>query len=402
MMLPTQGPTSSLMEDLLDLGLVESQNQDNSLTEANKGAPSTDNKKGAGYAKSDDKGGDYAGPDDGKEGYYKEGEFMLNVGDGPAGTRKNVPVRSGGLDRADVGPSASNPAKNEDDGEFGEVVTDSANNKMVPAFMIPTEQEVEEVQQQEAEQAQHDLLARAWETIHAYFAEDNDGLNEEGLRGVINACGHALNVAVEDIAGLTTDNERLSEAVEELTGLLHEAEKGDPSEGGYSDDDDDDDDDDDQSKKGTPDFFKAMKKKKGKKEESYQAVANLNESLADSSLLDEIRNIGSDDRPTRAIDAQSKLIEGFETARDSSREIVDRIVQVIADDQGIEEAKNLQLDENDERVQIARFFESIAQSAENYLSHLAEGEVPFRVAEADLTKIHSDMERGIEAMHTVE
>ena len=130
-----------------------------------------------------------------------------------------------------------------------------AGGKMIPSFMIPTEAEVHEAEEEAQVQTEEDQLTRAWQVIHSYFSEDNDGLNESGLRGVINAMGFAVNTCVEDIANLTVENTRLTEAVSELTGLLYESEDEDededekpkkkmPSWMKQGDDDEDDEDDD--------------------------------------------------------------------------------------------------------------------------------------------------------------
>ena len=394
MMLPNTGPTSTLMEDLSDLGLVEAQNKEPSAKS---------NAKGSGYAQPDAKGGDYAGPPpEGEGGYHKEGDFAVDAGDSAAGARRNVPVRQDG----NVGPSASNPAKNEDEEGDEETVVESSG-KMVPAFLIPTEEEVQEAEEQQQALAEEDRLSRAWEVVNTYFSEDDDGLNEEGLRGVINAMGYALNTAVEDIANLTVENERLTEAVNELTGLLHEAESG-LYEGGYNgkmdyddeDEDKDKDDDEDEEKKGKklPPWLKG---KKDDYEESRNRSANLTEDEDLASLASELSTLG-ESRATRAIDAQAELVEAYEGILSSCSEIVERIIDVMADDAGLEEGDEFEVDEDDERLQIARFFESIADDASKYLSRLADGDVPFKVAQADLGKLSADMEKGIDAMHTVE
>ena len=240
MMLPTTGPTTSLMEDLQDLGLVETKNSEPSAS------------KGAGQETRSPK--DAAGPDDGSEGPYAEGNYMVNVGDKDAGSRKNVPVRSDG----NVGPSGKGAMAEgdaADDGDDDRVVAEG-NGKMVPSFLIPSETDVQEAEEQAAELAEEDRLNRAWEVINTYFTESEDGLNEEGLRGVINAMGFALNVAVEDIANLTVENERMTEAVNELTGLLYEAEVAEGYNGDmdYSKGDEDDkvDKDDDEDEDTSP------------------------------------------------------------------------------------------------------------------------------------------------------
>lgn len=394
MILPTQGPDSTLLEDLADLNLIETKPK---IDEAKNAEPSAvSNKKGNGYAKSDDKGGDFAGPDDGKEGdAYKEGDYMLNVGDSAAGSRKNVPVRSGGVDRSEVGPDASNPAKAESEDADGEQVAETAHTKMVPAFLVPTEEEVAEAQEADAEQAQKEMLESAWATVQAYFAEDEDGLNEDGLRGVINAMGYALNVAVEDIALLTGENERLSEAVSELTNLLSEAEKEDEDEEKEekAGNGDDEEEGEEQAKKLPPWL--------AKKEESAAQRSNLTEAFEDKSLLSELRQLG-EDTTSQALDKQAELVAAFESVRDTCNEIVARIAEVVAEDQGVTEAEDLEVDEEDERVKLALYLDGIAEDSEKYLESLASGEVPFRVAEADLAKLRSDLERGVEHMHTIE
>lgn len=418
MMLPAQGPDTSLMEDLVHLGLAEGKDK------ADKADKAANNDKGDGYAKPDAKGGDYVGPDSGDEGDAKEDDYMVDVGDEAGGTRKNVPVRADG----DVGPSEKRPAKAED----VESDTDRTTTKLVPNFMIPTEQEVVEAEQKSAEDAERAKLERAWDVVHAYFSESNDELNEQGLRGVINAMGHALDVAVEDVANLVAENSRLNEAVAELTGLLSEAEaEMDADKADKADDADDDEADDkadaDADKAGEADdkaddkaddeddkvakkmaalrAAKAAKAAKpqdaGMAAESRNKGANLTESADDlTSLLDEIRGIGND-RETRAVDKQAKLVEGFEAVRDGCRAIVDRIVEVMREDAGVAEDEDLEVDEDNQQYSVATHFESIADDAEKYLSRLADGNVPFKVAEADLAKLHTDMEKGLAAMETI-
>lgn len=389
MMLPTTGPTTSLMEDLGVLGLVEGAD-----------APAAkSNAKGKGYAKPDPDGGDFAGsPPEGEGGYYKEGDFAVDAGDKAAGPRRNVPVRSGGLNRAAVGPDASNPAQAAEDEYWDdEDVVSESNGKMVPSFLIPSEAEVMEAEEEAQELAEEDRLQRAWEVVQSYFTEDEDGLNEEGLRGVCNAMGYALNTAVEDIANLTVENERLAEAVNELTGLIHEMDD--------SDEDDSDDDGDDDDEAAYMKFMKAKKKQKkadadDEMEESYGRRANLSESYELASLASELHSLG-ESRGAAAIDRQSGIIESYEELRDTCADIVEGIIDVMLDDAGLEEGSELDVDESDERVQIARFFEGIVEDANRYLYRLSDGDVPFKIAEADLSKLHSDVQKGIDAMHSV-
>lgn len=398
MMMPTEGPKTSLMEDLQDLGLVEG----NITAKSNETLG----------RKSDAQGGDYAGPDDGSQGPYDEAGYMKSVGDGPAGSRKEVQVRSDGNFKKD----AKEAEYDEYDDEDVVFETESTNRKMVPAFLIPSDQEVQEAEERAEVDTEADRLNRAWEVVNTYFSEDEDGLNEDGLRGVINAMGYALNIAVEDIANLTVENERVIEAVNELTGLLQEAENA-LYEGGhngmdYPDDDDDDDDkkdDDDDDKKGydSYDDDEDESKKKmppwlQKKDESRRYRGRvLTEDCELTSLASELRYIG-ESRTTRAIDVQSELIEGYESILDTCSDVVARIIDVITEDADLEEGEELEFYEDDERVQVARFFESIADDATRYLSRLADGDVPFRIAQADLGKLYGDMEKGIETMHTVE
>ena len=396
MMLPAEGPTTSLMEDLQALNLVE-----------NEAPKAVSNAKGNGYSKSDDDGGASGGGATSEEGYYKEGDARVKTGKGEDSYRINVPVRSGGLGRSDVGPDKANPAKNEDWDEDEEDFVSESNGKMVPNFLIPTEEEVYEAEEQAEVVAEEDRLTRAWEVVNTYFAESDDGLNEEGLRGVINAMGYALNTAVEDIANLSVENGRLSEAVNELTGLLSENDSC-PS-------DDDDDDDDDSSRNN---FAKMMMKKKkaAKKKSAYadddegemgesRSYSRRGRSLQESdelySLASELQSLG-ESRTTRAIDTQAKLVEAFEGVFGTCQDIVERIIDVMADDAGLAEGDEVDVEEDDERVQIARFFESICDDAAKYLDRLTDGNVPFKIAEADLSKLHADMEKGISAMHSVE
>ncbi len=386
MMMPTTGPTTSLMEDLGVLGLVEGAD-----------APAAkSNAKGKGYAKSDADGGDFAGPPpEGEGGHYKEGDFAVDSGDKAAGARRNVGVRWRGLNRAAVGPDAANPARAAEDEEWDdEDYVAESNGKMVPSFLIPSEYEVMEAEEEAEALAEEDRLTRAWEVVQSYFTESDDGLNEDGLRGVCNAMGFALNTAVEDIANLTVENERLAEAVNELTSLLHE------------DDDEDDDEDEDDDQAAYMKYMRAKAKSKKKDdddegmEESYGRRANLSESYELSSLASELNSLG-ESRGTAAINRQSDLIESYEELRDSCAEIVESIIDVMVDDAGLEEGEELDVDESDERVQIARFFEGIVEDASRYLYRLSDGDVPFKVAEADLSKLHTDVQKGIDAMHSV-
>lgn len=386
MMLPTTGPTTSLMEDLGVLGLVEGE------------APAAkSNAKGKGYAKPDAQGGDYAGPPpEGEGGAYVEGDFAIDAGDPAAGKRRNVGVRSGGLNRSSVGPDAANPARAAEDEEWDdEDYVAESNGKMVPSFLIPTDYEVMEAEEAAEELAEETRLNRAWEVVRSYFTESDDGLNEEGLRGVCNAMGFALNTAVEDIANLTVENERLAEAINELTYLLREEDESDDDDDDYakfmkakkaSKKDDDDDEDDDEAE--------------GWKGESYGRRANLNESYELASLASELHSLG-ESRGTAAINRQSDLIASYEELHNVCSDVVEGIIDVMIDDAGLVEGEELEIDESDERVQIARFFESIVEDASRYLGRLSDGDVPFKVAEADLSKLHSDMQKGIDAMHSV-
>ena len=113
MMLPTEGPKTSLMEDLQDLGLAE--------------ADITAKSNETLGRKSDAEGGDWVGPDDGSQGSHNEKGYMQS-GDKAAGSRKEVQVRSDG--------NFKKEAKAEDEDNDGDVVAEAGNGKMVPAFLI--------------------------------------------------------------------------------------------------------------------------------------------------------------------------------------------------------------------------------------------------------------------------
>jgi hypothetical protein len=380
MMLPTQGPDTTLMEDLEHLGLAEEKGEKKAAS----------NKKGDGYAEPDDKGGDFAGPPGKKESAHTDewGQETVDVGDGPAGHRTNVPVGADG--------KFDKEAKAEDEDYDEDYVDEGSYSKMVPSFMVPTENEVQEAEEQARAQAEEDQLTKAWQVVHAYFNEDNDGLNEAGLRGVINAMGFCLDTCVEDISNLVVENEQLVEAVNELTGLLQEQENGEDEDEKEKGDEEEEEEEEGEKKK-MPAFFKKFQK------EARESRANLTEDASLNSILDEVRSIGAAPSPkAEAIDKQAKLIEAFEDARNTCHEIVGQIVRVIGEDQGIEEGEEPDLYEDDERVQLAQFFQSIAEDCASYLGRLAEGDVPFKVAEADLGKLFKDMEQGVEAMHTIE
>lgn len=387
MMLPVQGPTTTLMEDFDVLGLNKDRKN---LDEAKGSAPSTSPPQ---TKEPDEKGGDYVGPPGDKKPGDPGGDVDLQ-GDKPAGHYTYVPVRGD----ENVGPSGKyasgrGGAKNED-----------VNSKMIPAFMVPSEQEVQENDEALAEQAEKDQLKRAWEVINTYFGEDDDGLNEQGLRGVINAFGFALNTAVEDVALLSSENVRLTEAVNDLNRILKESELSEGY-GGKSKKmpwmkKDDDDEDMNYAKKGDDDDDMKKKKKKGMDYEESGRSGNLLESASLSSILDEVSSIGGS--PERqAVTAQTRLIDGFEKAAGSASDLVERIVSVIRADEGLSEDDEIDLPEDDLRVQVAQFFYTIAEDAQNYLSRLTDGDVAFRVAEEDLNRLHGDIEKGIEAMHHI-
>lgn len=375
MMLPVQGPTTSLMEDFDVLGLNE-----------NKGPSS----KPTQTKKSDKEGGDYVGPPSDKKPGDPGGDVDLK-GDEAAGHYTYVPVR-GDENVAPTGKygGSRGGAKNED-------LEQVSNGKMVPTFMIPTDHEVQEDAEQMAEQAEKDQLSRAWEVINTYFGEDDDGLNEGGLRGVINAMGFALNTAVEDIAVLSSENVRLTEAVNDLNQILKESDlqegKGDKKPKFWEEKGDDDDDDDEGKEKDDSD-------KKKMDYSSIQASSNLQEDASLNSILDEVAAIGGSPK-TQAVNAQGKLIEGFESVLSSASDIVDRVAAVIREDEGLAEDEEISLPESDQRLQVANFFYTIAEDAQNYLSRLADGDVAFRVAEEDLSRLHGDIKKGIDAMHQI-
>jgi len=381
MMLPAQGPTTSLMEDMDILG----------LNEGEKGAPASKIQQ---HKEPDEKGGDFAGPPGNKDPKDPGGDVDLEVGDKPAGHYTYVPVRGD----ENVGPtgkygSGRGGAKNEDV---------STNGKMVPSFMVPTEEEVQENNEALAEQASQDRLKRAWEVINAYFSEDADGLNEEGLRGVINALGHALDVAVEDIALLQTENVRLTEAVNDLNQILKESELSEGKAPWMKGDDDDEEEEEEEEEDEKKPFGGKQAKpfgKKGDMEESRRG-GNLTEDASLNSILDEVAQIGGSTEK-QAITAQERLLDGFERVVESASDLVERVVSVIREDEGLAEDEEINLPEGDPRVEVANFFYTIAEDAQNYLSRLTEGDVAFRVAEEDLKRLSNDIEKGIEAMHHI-
>jgi len=346
------------------------------LSEGKKSEPSS---KPEQVKEPDSKGGDYAGPPGDKKPGDSGGDVDLQ-GDEAAGHYTYVPVRSD--------TKSQGVAKAES----------SENGKMVPSFMIPTEEEVQQNAEQLAEQAEKDQLKRAWEVINAYFSEDEDGLNEAGLRGVINAMGHALNVAVEDIALLSNENVRLTEAVNDLNRLLREEEEEEEEEGEEKrskpawmkpkskEDDEDEDEDEDEGE--------------AKSRFESRRGGNLMEDASLNSILDEVASLGGSPRK-QAVSAQARLIEGFEGAAASAADLVERIISVMRDDEGLSEDEDLEFEEGDQRAEVARFFYSIAEDAQNYLTRLADGDVAFRVAEEDLKRLHNDIEKGIEAMHHI-
>jgi hypothetical protein len=214
--------------------------------------------------------------------------------------------------------------------------------------------------------------------------------------------GFCLDTAVEDISALTQENAQLQEAVNDLSYLLSEDD----------DEDEDDDDDDEKAKKKKDDddedddagsWLAKMKAAKGQKESRSYKGSTLTESSSLDSLLGEIRSIGlNESEEAQVVNKQSKLIEGYESVLESCNEICDRIAGVIAEDLGVVEGEDFDLDPEDVRVQIGEFFAGIAESAENYLAVLAEGEVPFKVAEEDLRRLHFDVQKGLDAMQEVE
>lgn len=392
MMLPAQGPTTTLTEDL-----------DALFPERLKEGKDTPATKVQQHKVSDEEGGDFAGAGGKSDPQDPGGAVDLDTGDTKgAGYYKYVPGRGD----EDVGPTGKygrsrGGAKNED---YEEVA--SLSGKMVPSFMIPptpSAQEVAEAEERLAEQAQTDQLNNAWEVINAYFSEDEDGLNEEGLRGVINAMGHALNVAVEDIAMLQSENVRLTEAVNDLNGLLREAEEGMPFGGkqaapfGKKDDEDEDEDE------GKPAWMKKGdddEDEDEKKEESRRRGGNLMEDASLNSILDEVAAIGGSPRQ-QALNAQEALVSAFESVVESASDILERVVDVIREDEGLAEDEEIELPEDDQRLKVAQYFYGIAEDAQNYLTRLADGDVAFRVAEEDLNRLHGDIQKGIDAMHKI-
>lgn len=397
MMLPAQGPTTTLTEDMDALF------GPSTVTEG-KSDPDSKIKQ---VKKADAEGGDYAGKPGDKQPGDPGGDVDLDTGDDAAGHYTYVPGRGD----EDVGPGGKygrgrGGAKNED---YEEVA--SLSGKMVPSFMIPPTPSVEEVAEAEerlAEQAATDQLNNAWEVINAYFSEDEDGLNEDGLRGVINALGHALNVAVEDIAMLQSENVRLTEAVNDLNGLLREAEESMPFGGkqaapfGKKDDEDEDEEeeeDEEKSKKDDEDEEKGKKMPSWMKQESRRG-GNLMEDASLNSILDEVAAIGGSPRQ-QALNAQEALVNAFESVVESASDILGRVVDVIREDEGLAEDEEIELPGDDQRLKVAQYFYGIAEDAQNYLARLADGDVAFRVAEEDLNRLHGDIQKGIDAMHKI-
>ena len=116
-----------------------------------------------------------------------------------------------------------------------------------------------------------------------------------------------------------------------------------------------------------------------------------------SNLVSELKSIQSavvESGPTaEQLAVSTKLIEGFESVRDTAGEIAARIKSELA------EAKNVSAE--DDRVKAREFFESIFNDANDILSAIAEGNVEIEDATADLKVISTDLKNGLDGLKSV-
>ena len=385
-MLFNQAPITSLEEDLREFKLLQED-----------AGPST---KQPQVKEPDAMGGDYAGPPQGTD-EPKETGYTVNVGDKAAGWRANVPVRPD--------TTKQGVAKAEDETQDGESVQENAPR--LPAFLAAKAQQVEADETQdaiaEAEAAREELVGRAMAVIESYYS-NTEQLGEDEYKAVIDAyavLADAYDATLEDVTS-------------QLQAVM---ENGDDGDG---------DDEDDKPKKGNP-FAKFMKKSKKDKDDDKDSDEDEDESKDESvryesvtpsigrarrlmsessnkglsSLVSDLKNLEEgltgESAESAAVDRHAALIEGFESLRDSAAAICGKIFDVIKTEAGVEEDEELELDGEDERVKIGAFFESIAEDCENHLAALAGASIDDDVAQEDLSRMKSDVERGIDAMKSV-
>lgn len=139
----------------------------------------------------------------------------------------------------------------------------------------------------------------------------------------------------------------------------------------------------------------AKKGSKGKVASPRHQSEPKGESIDD--LVSELKSIQSavvESGPTaEQLEVSTKLIEGFESVRDTAGEIAVRIKSELA------EAKNVSAD--DDRVKARAFFESIYNDANDILSAIAEGNVEIEDATADLKVISTDLKNGLDGLKSV-
>jgi len=387
-MLLNQGPRTSLTEDLREFNLL-------SESEPSTSPPQT--------KEPDAKGGDYAGPPGSKDAEKDEPGDEVNVGDAAAGHRTNVPSRG---DTTDAGTSVAesddedekdDDDDDEDDADDGK--TESVSTKRRPKFFeaIASVAEQEEAQQaeQQAEQLQQEQFEKAHALYMAYYSEDADGLDDTGLRSVIEA----QSVMID----------HFNEALDAANSYIAEMEK----EKAEKDDEDKADDDGDSADDKKAAFLAKIGKKPQAESVRFSAAAggreqhnaSLGEQVTD--LFQDLQRLEqgvlSEDTDEDAYAEAQKVVEGLERVRDTCLDICEGIVDVIRTTQGVAEGEEVELDPQDDRVQIGAHFESIQNDAVRILEALADEGCTYNFEQAseDLNKLATDMEQGIERMKKV-
>ncbi len=399
-MLYNRPPTTSLLEDLKELNLLA---EDVSTSPPQVKQP-------------DEKGGDYVGPPDDKK--DREPGYVRPVGDKAAGSRHEVMVR-------DDKPSNKEPAKvSEKELQVSSVqptgpALSESKHRPIPGFMkqkFAAKQVAEERKvQQEAEAARTAVVDAAMAVIEAFYQEPDAQLTESELRSVINAYSvvtdqydtvlESVTSALENVLAEGEDEDAPAPPPcgKKPKGVMIALGMGAPKPA-----EDEDEAPAKKSKKPAEDEGADEDESEDKAEESLTPTIGRARRFLESTtpaankdkLVSELKELDKPSPAEEAVNRHLAIIEGYEELRSRSDAICGKILKVVAESQGVSES-DCQLDEADDRVRIGAYFESIIDSAEKYLTALAEGKVDDDTAASDLEKVVADFNKGLDAMKQV-
>lgn len=389
-MMMIKPPTSSLAEDLRGLGMLSEEAPTAAGSKANDTLPKQGSSKPS-----------EQGYDDGKDSEaYAE--------------RHNVVVRDDKKGQADPAANNDGPAKAEDN-ETAYTVNEGKLPPFLAKMMMMKKHKHHKAMQHEAEQAAQALLGRSFDLIGAYHAAPDDrAFSADELHAVVEAYSIVADEYDTMLESVSSDYDTLYRSLQEAAA----------AEGDEDEDEDDKGDEDEDEDEGAPKHkAKAKAKDDDDKDDEGDEAEQQDESIAPSlslarrvlsegrrpskkspaldGLLKDLRSLTESTDTASSTDDHARIIEGFETVRDTCVSYRDQIFTALSDEAGVQEGEELELDTDDERVKLGAYFEGIATDSSRILTAIVRGEFDDSNAMSDLATLHQDLEKGVAKLQQI-